>query len=230
MRLKGGHETQDPRLDRVPQWDEANRQYPLRAVVPSTQLPARGRGWSVKHWLDQGQEGACVSFAWHHEALALPKRAVFGDDAEATTRARERYRVMQTVDEWPGEDYEGTSVLAGAKVMQQLGYFDEYRWAFSVEDIILALVHEGPVVLGVDWYEGMYDPDDRGFLNITGSKVGGHAILCSSVSMSARRFTLWNSWGQGWGMNGRAYVRFEDMQALLNMGGEACVPVGRRVV
>lgn len=226
--LKNGTTVEDPRLDRLPEFDERSKNWPIRAAVVGAQL--RGYGWSVRHWLDQHQEGACVSFAWHHEALALPKRAKFADDDEATLRARERYRVMQTMDEWPGEDYEGTSVLAGAKVMQSLGYFTEYRWAFTLTDLLLAVGYEGPVVMGTDWYEGMYRPDSQGYLHPEGEVVGGHAWLISSVSMHYKRVTMWNSWGADWGMNGRAYLDFADLEKLLLSGGECCVPANRQVV
>lgn len=228
VRLKNGTTVEDPRLDRLPQFDDRSKRYGVRAVVVGKKL--RTRGWSVRHWLDQQQEGACVSFAWHHEALALPRRAKFSSDDEATLRARERYRVMQTLDEWPGEAYEGTSVLAGAKVMQQLGYFSEYRWAFNLTDLILAVGYEGPVVMGTDWYEGMYSPDAAGYLHASGDLVGGHAWLISSVSIGHNRATIWNSWGQGWGNNGRAFISFDDLEVLMAADGECCVPVNRQVV
>jgi hypothetical protein len=63
--------------------------------------------------LDQGKEGACVGFAWSHELAAYPVR-VEVDDEFARSKI---YAEAQKIDEWPGEAYHGTSVLAGAKVV-----------------------------------------------------------------------------------------------------------------
>jgi len=137
---------------------------------------------------------------------------------------------MQRADQWAGEDYEGTSVLAGAKIMKSFGYFDEYRWAFNLKDALLAVAYEGPIVIGVNWYEGMYDPSPKGYLKVEGENVGGHAILVSSVSVTLRRVTVWNSWGRSWGDEGRAFLTWDALERLLDEDGDACVPVGRHVV
>jgi hypothetical protein len=71
IELKGGFKTSDPRLDRLPQFDERSRGYPIRALV-TEQAPLRSRGWACPTWLDQGQEGACVGFSWSHELCAYP--------------------------------------------------------------------------------------------------------------------------------------------------------------
>jgi hypothetical protein len=226
--MRDGSTVEDIRLGRVPEFDERSRAFSIAPLVEDR--PIVSKGWSVRHWLDQQNTSHCVSFAWHHEALALPARALFADDDVATYAAHQRFDLMQRTDEWAGEDYEGTSVLAGAKVMRSLGYFDEYRWAFTLRDALLAVAYEGPIVIGINWYEGMYDPDEKGFLRPTGDVVGGHAILVSSVSAVYRHVTVWNSWGQSWGSNGRARLSWSALGQLLDEDGDACVPVRRHVV
>lgn len=210
-------------LDRVPQFDERSRAFPVRQVVRAAAKP-RGYTWSCGTYLDQGSEGACVGFAWAHELVARPS-VITGFTA---ADARQIYLGAQRVDEWPGEGYSGTSVLAGAKVVAGLGYVSEYRWAFGLDDLILAVGYKGPAVLGLNWYEGMFDPDADGHLRPTGRLAGGHAILCRAVSVRDRRFLLHNSWGSDWGLKGTAWVSFEDMDRLLREQGEACIPVLRR--
>lgn len=229
MTMRDGTQVEDIRLGRLKSFDERSRSYSIGKLHESK--PVIGKGWSVRHWLDQGYTSECVSFSMHHEALAVPARAIFDDDDAAAQAAHQRFHEMQLIDEWSGEDPDGgTSVLAGAKVMHKHGYFDEYRWAFNLRDVLLALSYEGPVVMGTDWHEDMYDPDSKGYIHPSGGNAGGHAYLLSSVSTFYRRVTVWNSWGYGWGMQGRAYLKWDDLEELLYAGGEACVPVGRHVV
>ena len=214
----------DSRLDRRVQFDERSRAFPVRAAIPIRfQRRPRGYTWSVSPCLDQGSEGACVGFAWAHELAARP--AVNSVDA---IFAREQiYKAAQAIDEWPGESYEGTSVLAGAKVVKAAGYMTEYRWCFSLEDLILAVGYAGPVVLGLNWYSGMMYPASNGFIRPDGQVEGGHAICCFGVSPKQRFFRLHNSWGPGWGQNGNCLISFEALERLLHEAGEACVPIGR---
>lgn len=224
IQLRGGATTSDPRLDRIEQFDERSRAYPIRALLAGSR-PRRGRGWRCDPKLDQGREGACVGFAWTHELAAYPA-VVRGVDDDY---ARRVYREAQRIDEWPGEAYEGTSVLAGAKVVMGLGGLSEYRWAFGIDDVIDTLAQFGPVVLGVPWLTGMFDADERGFIHATGTVAGGHAILARGVKLAGKEpvIRLRNSWGAGWGQSADCFITATDLDTLLRQGGEACVPVIR---
>lgn len=220
--LRGGHTTTDRRLDRLPEFDPRNRAYPIRALLAAR--PPRSYTWRLPQAnLDQGSEGACVGFSWTQELASRPV-VVRGLDADY---ARGIYHAAQTMDEWPGEAYEGTSVLAGAKAVVAAGHMGEYRWAFGLEDVIDALAWHGPVVLGIDWMNDMFDPDADGLLHATGGVAGGHAIEANGVSLKRRLVRLENSWSPAWGIDGHAYIGFDDLRSLLANGGEACVPVQR---
>ena len=229
IRLRGGYETLDPRLDRIPQFDERSRQFSIRAVLtPEQQRKPRSYTWRLETHLNQLREGACVGFSWAHELAARP--AIRPVSYEL---ARSIYKQAQFIDEWPGEEYEGTSVLAGAKVVKLQGHIAEYRWAFGIDDLIAAVGYKGPAVLGIPWYEGMLDPDERGFIRPTGRVAGGHAILTNQVQVREEFFFLPNSWGE-WGIPQRpgdvrsgARVSFSDLDRLLHEWGEACIPVLR---
>lgn len=217
-------------LDRLPEFDARSRQFPIRALVADR--PRRSYTWSVDVFLDQGREGACVGFAWAHDAAARPKVVPNIDDLDAF----DVYNRARQLDQWPGEGYDGTSVIAGAKALQEMGWLKSYRWAFGETDLALAVGYKGPAVLGLNWYTGMFRPDQDGFLRPTGSVEGGHAVLAIGYSVKLDAYLLHNSWGQGWGgqgrwgrwpTNGRALVRRGDMARLLSENGEACVPILR---
>ena len=211
----------DPRLDRVVRFDERSRSYPIRTLI--AQPAPITRTWRCTTYLDQGQEGACVGYSIAHELAARPIEITATSDL-----AHDIYDRARQIDEWPGEDYEGTSVLAGMKAAREFGYFREYRWAFGLNDLMLAVSFHGPAVLGVPWYEGMLEPDNHGYIHPTGEVVGGHAILCRGLNVRRGYFYLHNSWGQSWGpLAGACTIRFEDLDRLLHEQGEACIPVGR---
>jgi hypothetical protein len=145
------------------------------------------------------------------------------------------YRRAKRVDQWPGEAYSGTSVLAGAKVMARDGLISSYRWCFGPDDLRDSVVAEGPVVLGVPWYEGMYSAPADGLVSVSGARVGGHCILLTGYDPALRvgdteveGFRWRNSWGASYGDGGSAWISAAVLDALLADGGEACVPIGRR--
>ncbi len=225
-----------PKLDWHPHHDARSRKYSVRAVTP-VGITRRNVLWKPGPILDQGYEGACVGFGWTAEALGSPVRvdlkrakAVVPQDPEEF--ARWVYSHAQKIDEWDGEDYDGTSVLAGAKVMQGAGFLNQYRWAFSMGELTDALMIRGPVVIGTYWYENMFDAPN-GILTPGGEEVGGHCLLVIGYKQNAPElggengFWLQNSWGKDWGKGGLALIREYDLAWLLAKDGEACVPFRR---
>lgn len=215
--------------DRVLDWrgsfDPRNKNYPVQAVLATAAAPVTTL-WAVDQVLDQGSEGSCVGHAWAHELLAEPVAVQAIDHLYAVAI----YLDAQRIDEWPGEDYSGTSVLAGAKTVQTRELITGYRWAFGLQDVLDTLGTLGPVVLGCSWLTGMDWPDENGWIKADGDRRGGHAILIRGVNFEDRYVTLHNSWGPGWGLEGTAKLPFDDLDRLLGEGAEACVPMGRRLV
>lgn len=219
----------DRRLDRLPEFDARNFQHPITALLPlEAKYKPRSYTWRCKSWLDQGQEGACVGFAFTHELAARPAEVIGLEN----DHARKVYKTAQTLDIWPGENYEGTSVLAGAKAIMQLypKAYQGYKWAFNMNEVIQTLGYFGPIVLGINWYTGMFSPDADGYIKVKGSIAGGHAILANAINVRKERIHLRNSWGKDWGKNGGCYISFSDLERLLSENGDACVPVGRGIV
>lgn len=228
LELKDGTTTQDKRLDRLVHFDERSKAFPIRELIGDKQ--PRSYTWRLNTRLDQGSDGACVGFSWSHELAARPVEV---PNITNATALQTYYRAQQ-LDEWEGGAYpgaspfyEGTSVLAGAKAVQETGHMKEYRWAFSLNDALLAIGYQGPGILGTWWYSDMFEPDEKGFVKPTGSRVGGHAIIVRGISVKGRYVRLSNSWGTNWGVGGDCFVTFEDFEKLLMDEGEFCIPVGR---
>ena len=185
-------------FDRRVEYDERSRAYPVRALL--VEKPLRSYTWGVPVRLDQGSEGACVGFSWTQELAARPKTHALVTNGVA----RSVYQEAQLLDEWadtPPE--EGTSVIAGARRMKERGYLGEYRWCFSLRDLQLTVGYLGPVVLGVWWWSDMMDPGADGFIHRTGSRVGGHAILCNGYSVTKQSIQAHQLLGRELGRHGR---------------------------
>ena len=228
--LKNGTYVDDRRFDRIVQFDKRSRNYPVMATISGTLKP-RSYTWRCDTHLDQGPDGACVGFSLAHELAARP---VCVEGMDAAFAKEKVYWEAQKIDPWDGGSYpgasptyEGTSVLAGVQTLRKLGYIKEYRWAFGLDDLIMAVGYKGPAVLGLPWYDGMFKVHPCGMIHVTGKQVGGHAILCKGVSITKRTFTLHNSWGPGWGNGGDAFISWDEMDRLLHEQGEAAIPTVR---
>lgn len=189
----------------------------------------RERVRGVQHWanplqLDQGTEGACVGFGTTGVINAEPQVHAFDNEY-----ARWLYYEARRNDEWDGEDYEGTSLRAGARVGVMWGYFSGYAFTQSVETLALYVLNHGPTTIGVDWHEGMDRVDPEGYIHATGEVRGGHCVIVDGVVWRKEgevdRFRIRNSWGSAWGFNGRCRISALDLQLLFDSGGSACCPV-----
>lgn len=212
-----------PKLDRVPFKDQRSRQFGVAATL-RPMVPRRNRIWQLPKALplDQGAEGACVGFGWAAELASAPIMYSVTD-----TYARRLYVAARAQDQMMGNDFpEGASVLAGAKVLKAVGIISEYRWAFGVDQIIDTLVQKGPVVLGVNWYESMYETDGNKRVVIDGNPVGGHCITAFGYQKDLydEEYILWvNSWGRSYGLNGVGYLPVAGLERLMREDGEACI-------
>lgn len=210
-----------PGFGRRKSLDPRDRLFSIAAVLPPPSIRLWRNWWDNGWWGDQGNTNHCVGYAWEH----------WVDDGPTVHAVRPLYNPVgiyqsaQQVDEWPGENYEGTSVRGGAKVLKDLGRISEYRWAFSLDEIVRAILQVGPVVMGTNWYDSMMTPGRWGRVQIAGPVVGGHAYVLNGVNTITRRFRIKNSWGRGWGAHGRAFIGYDDMARLLAEDGEACLAV-----
>jgi hypothetical protein len=210
--------------------DLRDRQY----LIPKKRAEAsevRRRLWYSKGVMDQGATSQCVAYAGTKYLASGPilnPPPMPPDDL---------YARCQRVDEWEGEDYDGTSVRALFKVLKGTGHVSEYRWAFDCETVVNHVLTTGPVVMGTTWHMDMFDPDRWGYIQPKGGEAGGHAWLIigayrdrSNPDGTLGAVRMVNSWGENWGrQKGRAWITFRDLDTLIKDYGEACVAIEIRV-
>jgi hypothetical protein len=212
-------------LGRLPAPDERDAPYAMRTAVELAPTLPTHRYWDTRYWSDQGPHPHCVGHAWAHWLELGP---VSHDGPAPILSPLHIYNDAQKVDEWPGEGYDGTSVRAGAKVLQSLGFVSSYLWAFDAQTVMDAVLGVGPVVVGTWWFSGMFEPDAKGFIYDTGHRVGGHAYVIDGANQRKGTVRIRNSWGRTWGKGGRAWMDAEVLDRLIAADGEACLAIEQR--
>lgn len=181
-----------------------------------------------KHYgpvLDQGRVGSCTgnatAQALNSQTLHVPRSKYMTEDAalKIYSRATELDGFAGT---YPPDDT-GSSGLAACKAAAEMGLVSRYEHAFGIDHMAAAL-QVGPVMLGTNWYESMFNPDDQGRVRVDGAVAGGHEYLCLGVNMRGRYFTCLNSWSSSWGRSGRFRISWADMDRLLREDGDVIQP------
>lgn len=198
------------------------RDHGYRMPKPRQAVDIEYRYWRTRGQMDQLDTPHCVAFSGVRYLTTSP---VVNKAVDTTVL----YNDCQLVDEWEGEDYDGTSVRALFKVFQSRGYVSTYVWAFDADTIIDYVLASGPVVMGTTWTQDMMTPTSDGYITFTGRPVGGHAWTIIGANRTKQAARMINSWGAGWGENGRAWVSFSDLAALIEDEGEACTSTELRI-
>lgn len=96
------------------------------------------------------------------------------------------------------------TMFAGQKVIH----------SFVPRDLIAmkTLLSQGiPIVFGISVYASFMDPVN-GLILMPGDeeqKIGGHALIVTGYNDDTQRFTVRNSWGSDWGVNGHCYIPYD---------------------
>ena len=218
--------------------DFRDRMYvPTLVDVPSLKLLEEYQGLGLPI-LDQGQEGACTGFALAAMANFLTAERV---DGLFTERLSERmlYEMARRNDEWPGEDYSGSSARGAMKGWHKYGVCREKIWPYKFGDSGGDLTHERledarKCPLGAYFRVNHKDLvamhsaiAETGMLYATSlvhkgwqSVKSGGVIQYSEKSIGGHAFVIvgydekgfWiqNSWGDGWGRSGFAHLSYYD--------------------
>jgi hypothetical protein len=194
-----------------------------RAIDTSIQPDTHKRYWNANgFWGDQELTSACTGFAW---LALLEDGPVTMPGKEPIISPFKLYYEGQKRDEWPGEAYEGTSVLGVAKYIQELGLIGNYWWAYDIDTIIYYLLTHGPIGAGIPWHTSMFSPNANGqIIDISGPVEGGHMVVLNGVNIRSGWLRGKNSWGREWGADGFFYIKIKEFaDKLITFYSEFCI-------
>ena len=193
--------------------------------------------------LDQGILGACVGFAtaqwfncsknvgartsWNNKTKNIPEVVNSGrrycDNRDGVYFYSKSTEFDDFPSIYPPED-EGSSALGVAKFLKSIGVISRYEWIFDPQALLSALMF-GPILVGTNWYEDMFNPGSKGIITPTGRLAGGHEYLLRGYNVEKDLCRIRNNWTKDWGINGDAFIYREDLFYLMQLRGDAMVLV-----
>lgn len=180
--------------------------------------------------LNQGFTPRCVGYAGRGFLNAAPLMSKMSQPPSAD----DLYFGSQARDEYPGSDYDGTSVHGLMKTLQDAGLIASYVWGQTVEEAVTWMNGGyGTLIAGTWWYPAMDDVDQDGYIvepKATDTPVDGHAYRLN-WSPHKNAILMVNSWGRLWGKpladgtpSGMAYIRPRLLDRLRREEGELAAP------
>lgn len=211
------------RLGRHVQHDPRSKDY---QVAHATALIRSARWKRHAPAFDQGDLGECTAAAtWGllvTEPFFVPGRVPTPEDIEKLYSAATRLDRLPGF--WPPTDT-GSSGLAAMHAASQAGLLDGYHHALTFAATLAAL-QRGPVITGVNWYDGFDTPrGDAALIEIAGEVRGGHEVVITELDVENSLVRGCNSWSEDWGDDGMFTMSFETWQRLLKEEGDVTVGV-----
>lgn len=181
--------------------------------------------------IDQGSVGSCTGHAGTANICSgkfwtAAKGAVGPGDPHVF--AENLYGDATIIDPWSGQwrpEDTGSDGLSIAKVLLARGLISGYQHATSLDAILTALANQ-VVMIGSSWYEGMYEVDAEGHINVSGMTVGGHEFVLDQLDVERERVWKRGSWF-GWGFegSGRGWMTWTELDKLMRDSGDCTVLV-----
>jgi hypothetical protein len=189
--------------------------------------------------LDQKKEGACTGFGLAAVINMLNQER----GSRARVSPRMLYEMAKLHDEWPGEDYAGSSCRGAIKGWFNMGVCTEGKWPYKqgkpgaltvvrakdardntigayyrvqprISDFHAAINEAGAIFCSARTHSGWMRPDARtGTIPFIRQEQGGHAFAI--VGYNSKGFWVQNSWGEPWGKAGLGLWQYEDWRESL---------------
>lgn len=168
--------------------------------------------------LDQEASGHCVGFSMANFGINLPVNTPYGNKD-----GHSFYYACKIVDGEPNEE-NGSYIRTAAKVLKNRNIISTYAFAYDIYAIKWWILNKSPMIIGTVWTEEMLNPKSDNTISVGGSILGGHAYLLNEWRED-NYIGIQNSWGNNWGINGKAYIKASDFEKIFKYDGEAMTAV-----
>lgn len=186
---------------------------------------------------DTGPEGTTVGFG-----LAYAIQAALANDGRKEVRVSPRglYQLAKKYDEFPGEDYEGTSLSGALKAAKAAGVYLESDWPYaarskpkegakpfmklsgyaqvnSIPLLLSALREQKVVVAAIQVTEDFDQPPATGKVTVKLplKPIGTKVIAIVGYDSKSADFKFANDWGSKWGAGGFGLLKDSDLSKIL---------------
>lgn len=188
--------------------------------------------------LDQGSEGACTGFALAtvaHYLLRCRRSEPKPKFNQVPVSPNMLYAMARRYDEWPGEDYSGSSARGAMKAWHKHGVCAADEWKkgsgpitmkqaldardrplgayYRVNHRDLVSMHAALAEVGILYatssvHAGWNQVGASGRIPFEAGSIGGHAFAI--VAYDQEGFWIQNSWGDNWGKDGFGHLKYDD--------------------
>ncbi len=188
------------------------------------------KNWEVYPILNQGITGACVAISWCNSLNSKP----YGlQNINRDFAIQEVYWEAQRIDLFGGGEYLGasylrigTSLSSVGDTLVKLGLIRGYRREKIIDNICRNILEVGPAIIGCKWYKGMSATCSKNYIKPKGDCLHHHCVLIvgielhynnmNEIDMKKSHFTILNTKGKYWGINGRAKIKYNDFMKIMS--------------
>ena len=186
---------------------------------------------------DTGPEGTTVGFSI---AYALQAAVKVKTNESVKLSPRGIYVLAKKYDEWPGEDYEGTSVVGGLEAVREIGAYLEKDWPYGskskpktarkpsykisayselkgIEQILNALREKKVIVAAIQVTDDFdkTDTDGKVTIKLPLKSIGAKTISIVGYNEETAEFKFANDWGTAWGNGGFGLIKDTDLSRIM---------------
>lgn len=207
--------------------DPRNEGYGIPQEFLDNTVNLVSKRWETPMVLNQGATAKCVAYALTLQLISNPNNKLGGIITRHDVRKfiNNLYTEIQRNDRRAGENYQGTWVEDGLKLLVRLHYYKAFYWALDIETALTTLSTKGTLVCKV--YMGSFTSINKttGAANYVPSTKYPHGILLHEIDVENKVVWFQNSYSTRWGLRGRFSVTYEEFNHMLHHGCTASLPV-----